>query len=160
VLDLIVRMSDQLAGSGSALVAEHGVMRLVWFEPFMLVSEARDRKYAMKKWRREWKINLIERENPDWDDLYPALIGGAPHRSRKPAGSLPTHSRTAPTRIREWVDRNDTLSMKQGAQRVEIPRAHQKTIRPTPAHAIMPASPTREARIQSLKRRRCGLNVM
>ena len=30
---------------------------------------------SMKKWRRDWKINLIERDNPHWDDLYPALIG-------------------------------------------------------------------------------------
>lgn len=41
----------------------------------MLVSEARDREYEMKKWRREWKINLIERDNPNWDDLFLALIG-------------------------------------------------------------------------------------
>lgn len=85
-LDLIVRMSEHLAGEGSTFVAKYGVMRLVWFEPFMLVSEARDREYEMKKWRREWKINLIEHENPDWDDLYPTLIGGASHRSRKQPG--------------------------------------------------------------------------
>lgn len=48
----------------------------------MLVAEARDREYEMKKWRREWKVNLIERENPDWDDLYPTLIGATPMRQR------------------------------------------------------------------------------
>lgn len=85
-LDLIVRISDHRAGDGSAFVEKYGATRLVWFEPFMLVSEARDREYAIKKWRREWKINLIERDNPDWDDLYPTLIGDAPHRSRNPPG--------------------------------------------------------------------------
>jgi len=76
-LDLIVRMSEHLQGSGSAFVAKYGVTRLVWYQPFLLVSEARDREYEMKKWRREWKINLIERDNPHWDDLYPTLIGSA-----------------------------------------------------------------------------------
>ncbi len=81
-LDLIVRISDHLSGDGSAFTSKYKLNRLVWFEPFMLVSEARDREYEMKKWRREWKINLIERENPDWDDLYPTLIGSTPVRSR------------------------------------------------------------------------------
>ncbi|MGD9968023.1 MAG: GIY-YIG nuclease family protein [Hyphomonadaceae bacterium] len=81
-LDLIQRMSEHRSGAGSRFVAKYGVIRLVWFEPFMLVTEARDREYGMKKWRRDWKINLIERENPDWDDLYLGLIGGTPVRSR------------------------------------------------------------------------------
>jgi hypothetical protein len=33
------------------------------------------REKSIKKYKREWKINLIERENPYWEDLYPALIG-------------------------------------------------------------------------------------
>lgn len=81
-LDLIQRIYEHKSGAGSNFVAKYGVTRLVWFQPFMLVAEARDREYAMKKWRREWKVNLIERENPDWDDLYPTLIGATPHRSR------------------------------------------------------------------------------
>ncbi len=81
-LDLIQRMSEHKSGAGSRFVARYDVTRLVWFQPFMLVSEARDREYQMKKWRRDWKVNLIERENPDWDDLYPTLIGATPVRSR------------------------------------------------------------------------------
>jgi putative endonuclease len=50
----------------------------------MLVSEARHREYDMKKWRRDWKINLIERDNPHWEDLFPVLTGAvlAKPRSR------------------------------------------------------------------------------
>ena len=43
---------------------------------------ARDREYEMKKWRRDWKINLIERDNPDWEDLFPTLIGAPIVRAR------------------------------------------------------------------------------
>lgn len=85
-LDLIVRVCEHREGEGSHLTRKHGLVRLVWFQPFMLVAEARDREYQMKKWRRAWKINLIERENPDWDDLYSTLIGATPMRSRKRPG--------------------------------------------------------------------------
>jgi putative endonuclease len=74
-LDLIQRVHDHREGVASRFSAKYGVTRLVWFQPFMLVAEARDREYAMKKWRRDWKINLIERENPHWDDLFPGLCG-------------------------------------------------------------------------------------
>jgi putative endonuclease len=74
-LDLIARVSEHKAGTGSVSNANYGVTRLVWYQPFMLVAEARGREYAMKKWRREWKTNLIERDNPHWDDLFPVLTG-------------------------------------------------------------------------------------
>lgn len=74
-LDLFQRVYDHRQGIGSHFTAKYGVTRLVWYEPFMLVADARDREYAMKKWRRDWKINLIERENPHWDDLFPVLSG-------------------------------------------------------------------------------------
>jgi putative endonuclease len=74
-LDLIARVSDHRAGIASRFTARYGVTRLVWYQPFLLVAEARDREYEMKKWLREWKVNLIERDNPDWDDLFPILTG-------------------------------------------------------------------------------------
>ena len=74
-LDLIKRVGEHRDGTASAFTPKYGVTRLVWYEPFMLVVEARDREYEMKKWRRDWKINLIEHENPHLDDLFPNLIG-------------------------------------------------------------------------------------
>jgi putative endonuclease len=53
----------------------YGVKRLVWFEPHETMAIAIQREKSLKKYKREWKINLIERENPDWDDLFPALVG-------------------------------------------------------------------------------------
>lgn len=83
-LDLIVRVWEHKQGVGSAFVAKYGVTRLVWFQSFMLVSEARDREYEMKKWRRDWKIELIEHDNPDWDDLFPVLSGSVLVKPKKP----------------------------------------------------------------------------
>jgi putative endonuclease len=74
-LDLIARVSDHKAGQGCRFTAKYNVTRLVWYQPFMLVAEARDLEYRMKKWNRDWKTNLIERDNPHWDDLFPILTG-------------------------------------------------------------------------------------
>ena len=38
------------------------------------MSSAFQRERGLKRWPRQWKINLIERENPDWDDLYASLV--------------------------------------------------------------------------------------
>jgi len=45
----------------------------VWFEGYDDAMNAITREKELKKWRREWKINLIERENPNWQDLYDAI---------------------------------------------------------------------------------------
>lgn len=53
--------------------AKYGVDRLVWFETHESLETALVRERQIKKWKRDWKINLIERENPHWADLYPTL---------------------------------------------------------------------------------------
>ena len=53
--------------------AKYGVHRLVWFETHERLETALVRERQIKKWKRDWKINLIERENPHWADLYPSL---------------------------------------------------------------------------------------
>jgi putative endonuclease len=53
----------------------YGLTRLVWFEPHETMAHAIRRENALKRYKREWKINLIEREDPHWEDLYPALTG-------------------------------------------------------------------------------------
>ena len=47
---------------------KYGVDLLVYFEVFDSVLEARAREHSMKRWRRAWKIKLIEEANPNWDD--------------------------------------------------------------------------------------------
>ncbi|HUJ04465.1 MAG TPA: GIY-YIG nuclease family protein [Rhizomicrobium sp.] len=54
---------------------KYGVKRLVWYEPYESMTAAIQREKTIKKYKREWKINLIERDNPNWDDLFPVLIG-------------------------------------------------------------------------------------
>jgi putative endonuclease len=83
-LDLIVRVSEHKERVGSKFVAKYGVTRLVWFQPFMLLSEAREREYELKKWKRDWKVELIERDNPDWHDLFPGLTGAVLLKPPKP----------------------------------------------------------------------------
>ena len=51
----------------------YGVDRLVWFEAHETEAEALHREKQIKEWKRDWKINLIERDNPHWIDLYPTL---------------------------------------------------------------------------------------
>nr|WP_294168469.1 GIY-YIG nuclease family protein [uncultured Sphingomonas sp.] len=54
---------------------EHGCTLLVWLEAHDDLQEARRRELQIKKWKRDWKLRLIEQDNPDWLDLYPRLFG-------------------------------------------------------------------------------------
>jgi putative endonuclease len=60
---------------------------LVWFEEFADVRQAFQREKTLKHYTRAWKINLIERTNPHWSDLYPTLPGVAPVPARRPGSS-------------------------------------------------------------------------
>jgi len=51
----------------------------VYFETTTDVNSAIEREKQLKHWKREWKINLIEKENPSWSDLYLGLISGSSH---------------------------------------------------------------------------------
>ena len=52
----------------------HGCTMLVWYEPHDDLQGARLRELQMKKWKRAWKLELIERDNPQWKDLYDTLF--------------------------------------------------------------------------------------
>ncbi len=67
--DLLMRMEQHHKGTGSAFVRRHGVNRLVWFEEYPLYADAIRRETSLKRWKRAWKLALIEKGNPDWDDL-------------------------------------------------------------------------------------------
>jgi len=53
---------------------KYGMRDLVWFEATNDVLGAIQREKQLKKWNRQWKINLIEKENTEWDDLYEELV--------------------------------------------------------------------------------------
>ena len=72
--DLISRVAQHREGTYEGFTKRYGVKRLVWFEQHDFMTEAIHREKLLKKYKREWKINLIERENPGWDDLFPGLL--------------------------------------------------------------------------------------
>lgn len=67
--DLAGRLLQHQTGTGSKFAARYGVMRLVWFEEHDWVIDAIKREKAIKKWPRQWKIKLIEENNPHWHDI-------------------------------------------------------------------------------------------
>jgi len=67
--DLARRVEEHRSGAVPGFTAKHGVKRLVWYEPHDDVLAAIEREKALKKWRRVWKIALIEDANPEWNDL-------------------------------------------------------------------------------------------
>lgn len=68
--DLARRAFEHREGAIPGFTKKYGCKRLVWWEPFELMTSAIQREKTMKHWIREWKVNLIERDNPHWDDLY------------------------------------------------------------------------------------------
>ena len=73
--DINHRTFEHREGRGSVFTSKYGVGRLVHYEVFERIDEAIDREKALKKWKRRWKIELIEKVNPDWNDLYLTLSG-------------------------------------------------------------------------------------
>ncbi len=71
--DLIRRVHEHRSGVVPGFSKQYRVHRLVHFEEFGDVLNARQRERTLKHWSRDWKINLIERENPEWVDLYEGL---------------------------------------------------------------------------------------
>lgn len=53
---------------------DHGCTLLVWFEGSDDIQVARQRELQMKRWKRAWKVDLIEQGNPQWKDLYETLF--------------------------------------------------------------------------------------
>jgi putative endonuclease len=63
------RVADHKQNLVPGFTSQYHVTRLVYFEPFNDVRDAIAREKQLKRWRREKKINLIERLNPNWRDL-------------------------------------------------------------------------------------------
>lgn len=67
------RVWEHKTGDIEGFTSKYGVNTLVYYEAFETRSAAFHRERAMKKWRRLWKLELIERFNPAWRDLYDEL---------------------------------------------------------------------------------------
>tara|TARA_R110001583_G_scaffold67308_3_gene192553 strand:- start:8058 stop:8369 length:312 start_codon:yes stop_codon:yes gene_type:complete len=67
--DLQRRVYEHKVGIEKGFTQKYGVNKLVYFEVFKSVNEAINREKNLKKWKRDWKIRLIEEENKKWLDL-------------------------------------------------------------------------------------------
>jgi putative endonuclease len=68
--DLVRRVYEHKSKSVEGFSKRYDIDRLVWFEVYDDAVTAITREKDLKKWRRDWKVRLIEESNPNWDDLY------------------------------------------------------------------------------------------
>ena len=72
--NLVQRVYQHRESLADGFSKQYGVKMLVWFEQHDTMESAIAREKAMKKWHRQWKINLIEAQNPEWRDLWDDII--------------------------------------------------------------------------------------
>ena len=72
--DLVKRVWEHRNGLVPGFTKTNGCKLLVWYAVADNIQAARQRELQMKKWKRIWKLSEIEQMNPDWRDLYPALV--------------------------------------------------------------------------------------
>ena len=72
--DLVKRIWEHRNNVVEGFTRRYGVHRLVWYELHESMESAIQREKRLKEWRRAWKLELIEGTNPDWQDLYDAIV--------------------------------------------------------------------------------------
>ena len=72
--DLVKRAWEHRNGVADGFTKKYGCKLLVWYEASDDLEGARWRELQMKKWKRLWKLRVIEEMNPEWHDLYPTLL--------------------------------------------------------------------------------------
>ena len=71
--DLAGRAYQHRHGQADGFSKQYGCRLLVWYAAFDDIQDARARELQMKKWKRAWKIQVIEEQNPDWHDLFEGI---------------------------------------------------------------------------------------
>ncbi len=72
--DLIKRVWQHREKLVEGFSSKYHLDHLVWYEVHEDITEATKREKQLKKWNRLWKIDLVEKTNPEWNDLYPGLL--------------------------------------------------------------------------------------
>jgi putative endonuclease len=72
--NLIRRMSEHQQKLVPGFTSSYGVIQLVYFEQHSSIQQARERKHALKRWRRTWKLELVNDFNSQWHDLTGELV--------------------------------------------------------------------------------------
>ena len=73
--DLVRRVHEHKTKAAPGFTARHDVSKLVWYEEHCEIDDAIAREKKLNRWRRDWKLQLIETANPQWNDLYETLNG-------------------------------------------------------------------------------------
>lgn len=68
--DLCSRIAEHKDGKIPGFSQKYNIKTLVWFQTFNSMEEAIKREKQLKEWKRGWKLELIEKSNPDWHDLF------------------------------------------------------------------------------------------
>lgn len=71
--DLARRVWEHREGLYEGHAKKHGIKQLVYYEEYPTILEAIDREKKLKKWKRDWKKQLVDGFNPTWRDLYETL---------------------------------------------------------------------------------------
>ena len=98
--DMPKRVWEHRTGAIPGFTRKYGVKRLVYVEDHGDIEAAIVREKRLKEWRRDWKIQLIERDNPDWNDLAVSLLGFDPLPAPPRPHRHPGESRDPRTRDR------------------------------------------------------------
>jgi putative endonuclease len=72
--NLVKRVYEHKSKVADGFTAKYNVTNLVYFEVYIDINFAMNRESQLKRWRRRWKLALIEKENPTWRDLYEEII--------------------------------------------------------------------------------------
>jgi putative endonuclease len=74
--NIVRRIYEHKSKAVAGFTRRYSIGKLVWFEIYDDALTAIAREKELKKWRRDWKIRLIEESNPQWIDLYPEIAAG------------------------------------------------------------------------------------
>jgi len=72
--NLVKRIYEHKSDFVEGFTKKYKIHRLVYFEQTSSIESAINREKQLKKWNRKWKLELIERKNPEWNDLYNEII--------------------------------------------------------------------------------------
>jgi putative endonuclease len=72
--NLVKRIHEHKTGAVDGFTSRYSVHDLVWFESTPSIEAAIQKEKHLKNWKREWKVALIEKENPGWVDLYESIL--------------------------------------------------------------------------------------
>ncbi len=78
--NLLQRIFEHKSHASDGFTTEYDLTKLVYYEVHDTMIEAIKREKQIKKWKREWKIRIIEEKNPKWTDLYDEIIASYPYQ--------------------------------------------------------------------------------